>query len=369
MESSFRKKMTTKRRRFLQFSAATLSGLVLSNCGWRLANIRQTPQGKSDELYIFTSGAYTDELLLKQFTKQTGIKVVADVFESNEEMLARYQAGGGQNYSVIYPSDYTVTKMAELGLLTELDHRLLPGIEDILPRFQNPIYDPNNRHSIPLSWGTTGLIYNAKRLATLPKDWDYLWRYQNELNRKISLLNDPREVFGLALKKLGYSLNTKKEEELQKAFNELVILKPAIATFTNDAWRSQIATGDLLIAMCYSSDANELTKDYEQFSYLLPESGSSMWMDTMVIPKTAPNPEGAYQWLNFMMQPEIAAQLSVRISFATTTISAWKLLPPQVRENHTLFPPEELLKNSESLAPMGDFEEVYEKYWTKLTTA
>ncbi len=365
-----RQKLTTTRRRFLTLSAAALSGFSLSNCGWRLAKVNSNSrQTVSNELYIFTSGSYTDESLLKRFTDETGIKITADVFESNEEMLARYQAGGGQNYSVLYPSDYMVTKMVELGLLMELDHALLPGIDDVMERFQNPPYDPNNRHSAPLSWGTTGLIYNSKKLKEAPKNWDFLWKNQKELKGKISLLNDPREVFGAVLRMEGFSLNSNKEEEVQKAYEKLKELKPTIASFTNDAWRTQILAGDLTLAMCYSSDASEIAKEHEDFPYVLPQSGTSFWTDTMVIPKTAPNPEGAYKWLNFMMQPEVAAQVSERISFATASQSAFKLLPAKVRENKTLFPPEEMLKKCESIAPLGEFGEVYEKYWTKLTSA
>ena len=152
----------------------------LSGCGWTLAEVKTTPntQISSDTLYIYTWAGYTDQDLLDRFQKETGLKVVADVFDSNESMLARVQAGGAGAYSVIYPSEYMVQKMAQLGLLTELDQSLIVGLQDLFPQFQNPVYDENNRYSVPISWGTTGLIYNPKKLKQPPTDWSYLWEHQ-----------------------------------------------------------------------------------------------------------------------------------------------------------------------------------------------
>ena len=134
------------RRQFLKASAATIAVSTLSSCGWRLAEVKSNSrmQGNSDLLYIYTWAGYTDQDLLDRFYDETGIKVVADVFDSNESMLARVQAGGGGAYSIIYPSDYMVQKMAALDLLTELDHALIIGLDDLFPQFQNPVYAQEN---------------------------------------------------------------------------------------------------------------------------------------------------------------------------------------------------------------------------------
>ncbi|NEQ65552.1 MAG: spermidine/putrescine ABC transporter substrate-binding protein [Symploca sp. SIO2D2] len=360
------------RRNFLQLAAsATLSSVAVSGCGWTLANVKPAPsgQGSENELYIYTWSGYTDQELLDRFTKKTGIKVVADVFDSNEAMLARLQAGGGSAYSVIYPSDYMVQKMVELDLLTQLDFSYITTLEQLFPRFLNPEYDPDNLHSIPTSWGTTGLIYNKQQLQPPPDDWDYLWDYQDKLAKRITLLNDVREVMGATLKMLGYSYNTKDTEEIKQAYEELVKLKPSIASFNSDAWRPQILSGDLKAAMCYSSDANEIIEENPDLEYVLPQSGSSVWMDTMVIPKTAPNPKGAYAWINFMLEPDVAAQMCERLSFATPNKEAYKILPSEVQDNQSLFPSESALENCEGLSPVGnEVEEVYDRYWTKLTS-
>lgn len=358
------------RRQFLKASAAAIATSTLSSCGWTLAEVKSTPntQGDTDTLFIYTWAGYTDRDLLDRFYKETGIRVIADVFDSNESMLARVQAGGGSAYSIIYPSDYMVQKMMELGLLMELNHSLILGIDDLFPQFIDPDYDPGNSYSVPLSWGTTGLIYNSKLLDDAPEDWGYLWEKRDRLSKRMTLLNDPREVIGAALRKLGFSYNSTNPEHIRQAFEQLVTLIPAIASLTNYGWRSQMLTGDLMLAMCYSSDAAEVTPENEDLKYITPESGSSLWIDTLVIPKTAPNPEGAYKWINFMLQPDIAAEIVERLSFATPSMPAYKRLPLELRDDATLFPPESVIARCESLAPLGNVEEVFDRYWTQLTS-
>jgi len=358
------------RRQFLKNSAATISGLAVSSCGWRLADVQSAPtvKGSADQLFIYTWAGYTDNALLDRFAEKTGIRVVADVFSSNEEMLARVQAGGARAYSIIYPSDYMVVQMTELGLLTPLDHSSLGGLDRLKKQFQNPVYDPGNRYSVPLSWGTTGLIYNTEQLKEAPEDWSYLWEHKQELARRMTLASDVREVMGAALRMLGYSLNSTNQEQVKQAYEKLVELKPAIASFTTDAWRPQMLTGDLKVAMCYSSDANEVISDNDKLKYVVPKSGSSLWTDTLVIPKGSPNPEAAYKWINFLLQGDVAASLVERLSFSTPSEDAFSLLTPELRENELLFPSEAVLKNCEGVAPVGKFMEVYDRYWTQLTS-
>ena len=360
----------TKRRQFVT-GLAGLSGLSLTSCGWKLADVRasSTTKGSRDQLYIYTWTQYTDEELLRTFSTQTGIKVLADVYDSNDVMLAKLQAGGGGAYSVIYPSDYIVRKMVDKGLLTEINHDRLIGLDNLFPRFQNPTYDPHNRYSIPFAWGTTGLIYNSEKLKTPPEDWDYLWQNQEQLSKRMTLLNDVREVMGAVLRMLGYSYNSQNENEIKQAYEKLKILKGAIAAFDTDAWRNQIVAGDLLLAMCYSADGVKITQEYPKFKYVIPKSGSSLWTDTIVIPKSAPNPDGAYAWFNFILRSEVSAQITQRLSIATPNRSGFEELPKKIQNNSNLFPPESLLQKCERIAPLGKIEEVYERYWTELTSA
>ena len=357
----------TRRREFLK-QLALFSSLSLSSCGWRLANVsaNSSSASDSDKLYVYTWNQYTDQELLSTFTSQTGIKVSVDTFDSNDVMLAKLQAGGGGAYSVIYPSDYMVQKMVEKELLIELDKEKLIGLENLFSQFQNPSYDPNNRYSLPFSWGTTGFIYNSEKLETAPDDWEYIWQNQEKLNKRMTLLNDVREVMGATLKMLGYSYNSQNEEEIKAAYEKLRELKPAIAAFDTDAWRNQILAGDLWLAMCYSSDAVKISRENPKLKYVVPKSGSSLWSDTVVIPKTAPNQEGAYSWINLLLKGDVAAEITKRLAVAIPNRSGFEQLPPDLQNNTNLFPPESVLENCERLAPVGDLEAVYERYWTQL---
>jgi spermidine/putrescine transport system substrate-binding protein len=330
----------------------------------------QKKPGSADELHIYTWSNYVDEALLEGFTAQTGIKVIADVFDSNETMLATFQAGKGRAYSVIYPSDYSVTKMVQLKLLQLLDHSRLAGLENIMPKFQKSVHDSGNRYSVPVSWGTTGFIYNSEKLNPAPTDWSYMWNNQRQLSRRITLLNDVREVMGGVLKSLGYSYNSTDPQDIRQAYERLEVLKPAIATFTTDAWRDQLVAGDLLLSMGYSVDAVLVAKQDTKFKYVIPSSGTSLWSDTMVIPKTAPNPDAAYAWINYMLQPAVAAQVTQRLLFATPNQAACDQLPAPFRDNETLFPSENLLEKSEGIAPVSQsVAELYDKFWTQLTSS
>jgi spermidine/putrescine transport system substrate-binding protein len=349
--------------------------MALSGCGWTLAQVRPQASGKgsskgsSKQLYIYTWAGYTDQDLLDRFAKETGIKAVADVFDSNEAMIARLQAGGGGSYSIIYPSDYTVERLVELGILRELDLSRITGLNRLSPRFLNPQYDPKNLHSVPLSWGTTGLIYNSEKLQSAPDDWSYLWENQQQLSKRMTLLNDVREVMGATLKMLGYSYNSKDAKQIKQAYEKLAELKPNLASFTSDAWRDQVKSGDLVLAMAYSSDANDVMGEDTNLQYVFPKSGSTVWTDTLAIPTTAPNLEGAYAWINFMLRPDVAAQICERLSFATPNQVAFNKLPSKVKENPRLFPPDSVLERCETIAPVGKFSEVYDSYWTQLTSA
>ncbi len=345
---------------------------TLSNCGWRLGEVGekkcQPPTTNSNKLYLYTWTSYSDDDLLNNFTKATGIEVSANIYDSNEEMLAKMQAGGGADYSVIYPSDYMVIQMAESKLLRPLDGSQLIGLENLLPKFQNPVYDPGNRYSLPFSWGTTGFIYNPSKLQPEPEDWDYLWKYQKQLHRRMTLLNDMREVIGAALRMLGYSYNSTNPQQLKEAYQQLRALKPAITAFTSDGWPSQIITGDLVLAMCYSSDAFDAIKENPTLKYVIPSSGTCLWTDTVAMPKFPTNPAAALAWLNHILKPEVAALICQRSNLATANRAAYDMLPDAVRNNPIIFPPSSLLAKCESIAPVWEFSAIYDRYWTELTS-
>jgi len=190
------------------------------------------------------------------------------------------------------------------------------------------------------------------------------------LSGRITLLNDTREVFGATLRSLGYSYNSTNPNEIREAFEKLKVLKPAIASFTTDAWRDQLLAGDLVMAMGFSIDGVLVAQQNPKIKYVVPKSGTSLWSDAMVIPKNAPNQDAAYAWINYMLQPAVASQVTERLFFATPNKAAFDQLPAPVRNNEALFPPDSILQNSQGIVPLPRAAEaLYEKYWTILTSS
>lgn len=369
-------RMRPSRRRFLQYSLAALSGVALTNCQ-RPTETSETPAespaaeaptvAPTDEpLYIYTWADYRSDDVYQRFTERTGIEVVADVYDANEIMLAKLMAGGGDQYSIIYPSDYMVRQMLDLDLLTEIDHAQLNGLENLFERWQDPVYDANNAHSIPVSWGTTGYIYNNEVLNPGPEDWDYVWDNRQALSRRMTLLGDVREMMGAVLKSLGYSYNSTSEQELQEAYEKLVEIKPYITAFESFGWEDRLISGDLVLCMTYSILGNAMTVDNPQLTYIIPDSGSSVWTDAMAIPKTAPNVAAAYEWINFMMEPENSAFAVTDLRFATPNRLAFEALPAELQEDEKLFPPEDVLAKCEGIMPVGEATALYDELWTRL---
>lgn len=376
------RRFASTRRHFLQGSAAALTAVLLSNCQRGISDVQSgdtesdataangSAGGDAETLHVYTWADYTDDELAKRFTEATGYPVVIDIYDSNETMLAKMLAGGGNAYSIIYPSDYTVEIMRdEHDMLTELDKSKIKGLDQLNDKWQSPVYDSNNTHSVPISWGTTGLLYNTELVTSEPEDWTYLWDNQESLSRRMSLLDDARETMGAVLRSLGYSYNSTDPAEIEEAYERLRTLKPAIASFQSFGYEDQLIGGDLIVAMAYSVDAIAASLENPQLNYIVPSSGSSVWTDTMVIPKNAPNPEAAYAWINFMLQPEISALAVERLTFATPLKSAFELLPDELKQNDKLFPSEEVLANCEGIAPVGDASELYDQYWTEITSA
>ncbi|MBF2051068.1 MAG: ABC transporter substrate-binding protein [Leptolyngbya sp. IPPAS B-1204] len=368
----------TTRRRFLQASAAAVSGIVLSNCARNLsgsnapgtASPEQTSSSPSDStLRIFTWANYTDDELLKNFKDKTGIQAIVETFDSNEAMLTKMQTGAGKAYSIVFPSDYKVEEMIKMGMLLPLDKARLKGTENLMQNWQNPGYDPDNTHSIPAVWGTTGLIFDPEKVSSEVKGWDYVWDNVDQLNRRLSMINDVREVFGATLRYLGYSYNSTKASEIEAAYEKLLELKPAIATFLTNGWEDQLASGDLALSMAYSQDALNLIQESPNLKYIVPESGSSLWTDTMVIPKTAPNPDAAYEWINFMLEPENSARLVERLKISTPNQAAYEKLSSDLQQNENLFPSKAVLAKCEGIVPLpSEVTELYDRYWTQLTS-
>ncbi|WP_199288619.1 ABC transporter substrate-binding protein [Pseudanabaena mucicola] len=379
--------ISISRRKFLKQTAyatsAFASAAALASCGIFDNSPQAEGEGGEDverpvtqdkqTLYIYGWATYIDNQdVIDEFTKETGIKVVGDSYDSNEVMLAKLEASGGRSgYSIIYPSDYMVTQMRDLKLLYPLNKKLLPNLKNIAPQYLNLPHDRGAVFSVPVSLGTTGLAYNVEAIKAIigeePTDWNYLWRHKDEL--RITLVNDPREVMGMALHVLGHSYNTTEPDKIEAAFQKLRELMPAIANFTTDAWRDPLASGDLMMCMVFSGDGISLARQDPNIKYVLPNDGTSIWTDTLAIPRGASNIAGAHAWINYVMRPEVAAKISDANSFGTTNQLAKTMIPDDLKAIEALEPSAAITAKSDRIAKLEpEVLQTYEGFWTRLTT-
>lgn len=318
-----------------------------------LASYLNKSQGYSggNTLTIYNWGDYIDPDLLKEFEDETGIKVIYQTFDSNEAMLTKIEQGG-TTFDVAIPSEYAISKMKEEDLLVPIDHSKLTNLSNIDPRFLDLSFDEGNKYSIPYFWGTVGVVYNPELVDGLTFDsWNDLW--DPRLKNQILLLDGAREVIGMGLNSLGYSLNDTNEDHLQEALKKLSTLTPNVRAIVGDEIKMLLANEEAAVGLVWSGDASEIMDENDKLDYMVPEEGSNLWFDNMVIPKTASNIEGAHQFINFMLDPDHAARNTEYVGYSTPNAEALKLLPEDISEDERFYPDETLTGKLEVYDNLG----------------
>ena len=302
-------------------------------------------------LTVYNWGDYIDPELIDKFEDETGIKVIYQTFDSNEAMMTKIEQGG-TSYDVAVPSEYAISKMKEEDLLIEIDHDKVPNLQHIDPRFLNLSFDKQNKYSIPYFWGTVGIAYNTKLLPDKKfKSWNDLW--DEDLENQILLVDGAREVIGMGLNSLHYSLNDKNEAHLQEAKSKLDTLTPNIKAIVGDEIKMLLAQEEAAVGLVWSGDAADIMWDNENIDYVVPEEGSNLWFDNMVIPKTSKNVDGAHQFINFMLDPENAAQNADYVGYSTPNYAALDILGEEVSGDERFYPSAELTDRLEVYDNLG----------------
>ena len=340
------------------------------------ATYQKYSSSHSDELYVYNWGEYIDPEVIELFEEETGIHVTYDMFETNEEMYPVIEAGGVQ-YDVVCPSDYMIQKMAENGLLAEINFDNIPNISNIDETFleQSKSFDPQNRYSVPYTWGTVGILYNTKiieeRGLPVPTKWSDLWNpaYKGEILMQDSV----RDAFMVALKSLGYSMNTVDEGELNQAKDLLIQQKPLVQAYVIDQVRDKMIGGEAAVGVIYSGEmlfiqeeVANLGLDYS-LEYVIPEEGTNIWLDSWVIPANARNKENAEKWIDFLCRPDIAKMNFEYITYSTPNKAAKALLDEDIQNNQAVFPDTERLTGSEVFQYLGDeADALYNDLWKEV---
>lgn len=307
--------------------------------------------GSKDTIIVYNWGDYIDPELITQFEEETGYKVIYETFDSNEAMLTKIKQGG-TNYDIAIPSEYTINKMVKENLLEKLDYSKIKGMEHIDPRFLHQSFDPENTYSIPYFWGTLGIVYNTKVYPEgYLKEWRDLWK--PELKDSILFIDGAREMMGIALQTLGYSLNEKDETIVKEAGKYLKTLMPNAKAIIADEMKTYMIQGEANIAVTFSGEAAKMLNENEDLAYVVPSEGTNLWFDNIVIPKTVGNKEGAYAFINFMLCPEIAAKNAQYVGYATPNKDALALLPEEITSDESFYPSEEAMEKMEVYENLG----------------
>lgn len=317
-------------------------------------------------LYVYNWSEYMPDSVLSDFTQKTGIKVKYSTYDSNEAMYAKIKTAGSASYDVIVPSTYFVNKMSKEGLLEKIDKTKLSNYKNLDSKLLSKPFDPNNDYSIPYLWGSTGMSYNEALVSSKVDSWANLWEAQ--YNNSVLLNDDMREVFGIALKVLGYSANSIDENEITQAYEKLTQLLPNVKMFYSESQKQVYLNEEVKLGMNFNGEGFMANEENEQIKYIYPKEGALLWIDSLVIPKGAKNVENAHAFINYLLDPKVAKLISEEIGYASPNSAAIDLLDEATKNNRIIYPNEEDLKNSELQTDVGEALGIYEKYWEKLKT-
>ncbi|OGR56540.1 MAG: hypothetical protein A2X36_11385 [Elusimicrobia bacterium GWA2_69_24] len=315
------------------------------------------------EVHLFTWDNYDDPAVFAEFEAGTGIRVVVDRFASNEELLAKLM-GGARGYDVIVPSDYMVPVMARQGLLTALDKAKTPNLSHIDPRFRDLSYDPGNRYCVPYLWGITGIGYDSDRLSAPPTGWSVFWDPARA--GRISLLNDPREVFAMGLQSMGYKAGNTDPAVLEKVKARLAEQKRLTKTYVSENISALLLSGEVDVAHLWSGDLFRAAAQKPSLRFVIPKEGGFIFQDNLCVPRTAPDPEAALKLIDFMLEPRNIARIVEKTYFGCPNRTAWELLPETLRKNPGIVPQGKTLDSLEWIPDAGEAGAVYDRLWTEL---
>jgi len=341
-----------------------LGRIFISAVLWALPFAGMAAPAKT--LHLFNWDNYLNPQVAKDFEKEFGVRVVEDKFASNEDLLAKLQAGAG-GYDLIVPSDYAVRILTRLGLLAKLDRNNIPNLKNLSPRFRSPAYDRGHDYSVPYLWGTTGIGYSRKGTAAAgaPRGWDDVFnpdkakRYRG----RISMLNDMRETIGAALIYRGYSPNSTNPTQLEEAKKVLLAQKPFVAKYDSEAYEDSLVAAETMLAHGWSGEVFTAQASNDDIAFVVPKEGSFLFVDNLAVPKTSKNKPLAEQFINYLLRPDVAAKNSNFLKYPTPNAAAKSKLDPKVAGANYELPPGIKFYSIEDIDVAG---KLYETIWTEL---
>ncbi|BDR58759.1 ABC transporter substrate-binding protein [Xylocopilactobacillus apicola] len=340
------------------FIAIVITCGILIFGNYQLAHSANPDHHEEKVLNLFNWGDYIDPKLVKKFERTTGYKVTIQTFDSNESMIEKIRQGG-ISYDLTVPSEYMVEKMKNMNLLIPIDLSRIHNQNNIDPEFMNRNFDPHNQYSLPYFWGTLGIVYNDKYVKPQEvQHWQDLWdpKFKNSL----LLIDSVRDIFAVSLITMDKSINTKDYQTLLQARDRLVKLTPNVKAIVADEIKMYMEQEESYLAVDWSGEAREMMSVNPHLHYVVPNEGSNIWLDNFVIPRTAKHFDAIYKFLNFMNEPENAAQNTKYVGYSTPNRAAKKNLPRSIVENKSFYPAETTMEHLDTYRDLG--QEIVEDY-------
>jgi spermidine/putrescine transport system substrate-binding protein len=319
----------------------------------------------AEDLNIFTWGGEIPSKVIRQFEKESKIKVNLSTFDSNETLYAKLKSLKNDTYDIITPSSYFVERMYRQGLLAKLDKSKLINFDSLDPFLLNRGFDPYNNYSIPYVWGATGIFFNKKYIKEPITLWKQLW--DTKWKNKLLLLDDSREVFSMSLLSLSLSPNSQNLNEIKKSFHHLSNLLSNIKLFASDTIKVIMIDEDALIGMSWNGDAYKAIEENSNLSFVFPQDGFVIWIDCLSIPKNAPHKKSAYRFLNFLLRADIAKQVALIEGHAIANLKGRQLLPTAIQQNTIVYPDKDTLERGVFQKDISkEALSLYGTYWQQL---
>lgn len=336
----------------------TLAAVMAVMLTWSVAAER-----KQETLVIANWSEYLMPELIDAFEKETGIIVVMHYFNDAEEMLAKVSMGR-PGIDLIVPPGYLVETIMRRGLLAEIDSARIPNARHLDPRFRNLSFDPEGRHYLPYTIGLTGISYNRERITEPVDSWNIFW--DERLRGRILMFSDMLECFHLAHRMLGYRMDDRNTAELDEALELLRQQRPLLRKYESNLINDMLAGGDADIAQNWNGNALRLMMGDDRFAFVVPREGSLMFADNFCLLSSAPNPDAAHRFLDFLFEPAHAAKNMEYIMYAMPHPAAKALLPEKLRNNNAMFPPMDDLSRLDIMPDYGSYLTEIQKRWTRL---
>jgi spermidine/putrescine transport system substrate-binding protein len=363
MTNAHAKSFTASRR-------SILKGLGAAAIGISLVDKKSSAWAKEEpKLNFYNWDTYIGETTLPDFTKATGIDVNMSLFATNDELFAKLRAGN-PGFDVIVPGSEFVERMIKANLLEPLDHAKIPNIKNIAPEFvKDAPFDPGRKYSLPYTWLVIGIGYRKSKVEETPDSWNWLFDSDTYKGR-IAVMSDASELFRNCFKYLGQSINSDSPELIKKAEAMLAKQKPNIKSFHEDNGQDLLLSGEVDVVMEYNGDIAQVMIEDDDLNFVVPKEGAMKQSDTLAIPKGAPHPENATEFINFIFDPKVGAEISKTIKYPSPNAAAVALMPDSYKDNPVIFPPAEIMAKCEYPRYLGpEFTRLLDEAMTRLRAA